>query len=63
MKSRLIMEFLSSQFIATAVGVVDQFYIVYCNAILRSTASTSLHKLEGSICNMGEIYLIDVFFM
>ena len=45
MKSRLILEFVSSQFIATAVGVIDQCSIVYCNAVLRSLASTSLNLL------------------
>ena len=45
MKSRQIIEFVSSQFIATAVGVIDQCSIVYCNAILRSVASTSLNLL------------------
>ena len=45
MKSRLILEFVSSQFIGTAVGVIDQCSIVYCNAFLRSAASTSLNLL------------------
>ena len=45
MKSRLFLEFVSSQFVATAVGVIDQFSIVYCNAVLRSTASTILNLL------------------
>ena len=45
MKSRLFLEFVSCQFIATAVGVIDQCFIVYCNAVLRSTASTSLNLL------------------
>ena len=45
MKSRLILEFVSSQFIATAVGVIYQCSIVYCNAVLRSATSTSLNLL------------------
>ena len=45
MKSRLILEFISSQFIATAVGVIYQCFIVYCNEVLRSVASTSLNIL------------------
>ena len=45
MKSRLILEFVSSQFIATVVGVIDQCSIVHCNAVLRSAASTSLNFL------------------
>ena len=45
MKSRLILEFVSSQFIATAMGVIDKCSIVYCNVVLRSTASTSLNLL------------------
>ena len=49
MKSRLILEFVSSQFIATVVGVIDQCSIVYCNAFLRSVASTSLNLLLGTV--------------
>ena len=45
MKSRLILEFVSSQFIATTVGVIDPCSIVYCNAVLRSTTSTSFNLL------------------
>ena len=45
MKSRLFLEFISSQFITTAVGVIDQCSIVYCNAVLRSATSTSLNLL------------------
>ena len=45
MKSILILEFVSSQFIATAVGVTDQCSIVYCNTVLRSATSTSLNLL------------------
>ena len=42
---RLFLKFVSSQFVATVVGVIDQFSIVYCNAVLRSAASTSLNLL------------------
>ena len=45
MESRLFLEFVSSQFVATAVGVIDQFSIVYCNVVLRSATSTSLNLL------------------
>ena len=45
MKYILILEFVSSQFIATAVSVIDQCSIVYCNAVLRSLSSTSLNLL------------------
>ena len=49
MKSRLFMEIVSSQFIATAVGVIYQRSIVDCNAIFRSAASTSLNLLLVTI--------------
>ena len=45
MKSRQFLEFVSSQFIATVVGIIDQCSIVYCNAVFRSVASTSLNLL------------------
>ena len=45
MKSRLFLEVVSSQFIATEVGVIYQCSIVDCNAIFRSAASTSLNLL------------------
>ena len=45
MKSRQFLEFVSSQFIATIVGIIDQCSIVYCNATFRSVASTSLNLL------------------
>ena len=45
MKSRQFLEFVSSQFIATAVGILDQYSIVYCNAVFKSAASTSLNLL------------------
>ena len=45
MKSRLFLEVVSSQFIATAVGVIYQCSIVDCNAVFRSVASTSLNLL------------------
>ena len=45
MKSRLFLEFVSSQFIATIVGVIYQCSIVYYNAIFNSAASTSLNLL------------------
>ena len=41
MKSRQFLEFVSSQFIANAVGIIDQCSIVVCNAVFRSKASTS----------------------
>ena len=41
MKSRQFLEFVSSLFIANAVGVIDQCSIVICNAVFRSVASTS----------------------
>ena len=61
MKFRQFLELVSSQSIATAVGVINQCSIVYCNAVLRSAASTSLnllflHKLEGSTCNLGDLF-------
>ena len=49
MKFELILEFVSSQFIATAIGVTDQCSIVYCNAVLRSRASTSLNLLLAAV--------------
>ena len=49
MKSILILEFVSSQFIATAVGVIDQCSIVHCNAVLRITASISLNLLLDTV--------------
>ena len=44
MKSRQFLEFVSSQFIATEVGIIDQCSIVYCTAF-RSATSTSLNLL------------------
>ena len=41
MKSRQFLEFVSSQFIANAMGVIDQCSIVVCNVVFRSLASTS----------------------
>ena len=43
MQSRLFMEIIYSQFIATAVGGIDQCSIVVCNAVFRSETSTSLN--------------------
>ena len=45
MKSKLFLEVVSSQFIATAVDVVYQCSIVDCNAVFRSATSTSLNLL------------------
>ena len=45
MKSRVFLEFISSQFIATAMGAIYQCSIDYCNAVFRSLASTSLNLL------------------
>ena len=45
MKSRLFLEVVSSQFIATTVGVIYQCSIIDCNAVFRSAASTSLNLL------------------
>ena len=45
MKSRLFLEIVSSQFIATAVGIIDQCSIVVCNAVFRSSTSASLNLL------------------
>ena len=45
MKSRLFLEVVSSQFIATAVGVIYQCSIVDYNAVFKSAASTSLNLL------------------
>ena len=44
MKSILFLEIVSSQFIATVVGVIYQCSIVDCNAVFRSAASTSLNS-------------------
>ena len=41
MKSRQFLEFVPSQFIANAMGVIDQCSIVVCNAVFKSAASTS----------------------
>ena len=49
MKSRLFLEIVSSQFIATAMGVIYQCSIVDCNAVFRSAASTSLNLLLVTI--------------
>ena len=45
MKSRLLLEIISSQFIAIVVGVIYKCSIVDCNAVFRSAASTSLNLL------------------
>ena len=45
MKSRLFMEIIYYQFIATAVGVICQCSIIDCNVVFRSAASTSLNLL------------------
>ena len=45
MKSRQFLEFVSSQFIAIAVGVIYQCSIVDCNVVFRSVASISLNLL------------------
>ena len=45
MKSRLFLEVVYFQFIATVVGVIYQCSIVDCNAVFRSAASTSLNLL------------------
>ena len=45
MKSRLFLEIVSSEFIATAVGVIYKCSIVDCNAVFKSAASTSLNLL------------------
>ena len=45
MKYRLFMEVVSSKFIATAVGVINQCSIVDCNEVFRSATSTSLNLL------------------
>ena len=45
MKSRQFLEFASSQFIATTVGVIYQCSIVDRNAVFESVASTSLNLL------------------
>ena len=45
MKSRLFLEIVSSQFIATAVGAIYHCSIVDCNVVFRSAASTSLNLL------------------
>ena len=49
MKSRLFLKVVSSQFIATALGVIYQCSIVDCNAVFRSAASTSLNLLLVTI--------------
>ena len=49
MQSRLILEIVSSHFIATAVGGIDQYSIVICNAVFRSGASTSLNLLSVTV--------------
>ena len=41
MKCRQFLEFVSSQFIANAMGVIDQCSIAVCNAVFRSVAFTS----------------------
>ena len=41
MKSRQFIQFVSSQFIENAVGVIDQCSIIICNAVFKSAASTS----------------------
>ena len=43
MQYRLFLEIVYSQFIATAMGGIDQCSIVVCNAVFKSTASTSLN--------------------
>ena len=45
MKARLFLEIVSSQFIATAVGIIYQCSIVDGNAVFKSAASTSLNLL------------------
>ena len=45
MQSRLFLEIVSSRFIATAVGIIDQCSIVVCNAVFRSATSPSLNLL------------------
>ena len=45
MTSRLFLEVVSSQFIVIAVGVIYQCFIVDCNAVFKSIASTSLNLL------------------
>ena len=45
MQSRLFLEIVSSQFIVIAVGGINQCSIVVCDAVFRSTASTSLNLL------------------
>ena len=45
MQSRLFLEIVSSQFSATAVGIIDQCSIVICNAVFKSASSTSLNLL------------------
>ena len=45
MKSRLFLEVISSQFIATVVGAIYQCSIDYCNAVFKSAAFTSLNLL------------------
>ena len=45
MQSRLFLEIVSSRFIATVVGIIDQCSIVICNAVFRSAASMSFNLL------------------
>ena len=68
MESRQFLESISSQFIETTVVVLNQCSIVNCDAVLRSTASTSLDLLLVTVfselirenyLDLG-IYLIDV---
>ena len=40
-KSRQFLEFISSQFISNAVGVIDRCSIVVCNAVFKSATSIS----------------------
>ena len=40
--TRQFLEFVSSQFIATAVGIIDQCSIVYFNVAFKKLASTSI---------------------
>ena len=45
MKSRLFLEIVTSQFIATAMGEIYQCSIVDCNAVFRNAASTGFNFL------------------
>ena len=49
MQSRLFLEIIYSLFIATAVGIIDNYSIVVCNVVFRSAASTSLNLLLVTI--------------